>query len=164
MDDGVRKWIARTARKNFWRVHSFYELDDLIQDGYICYLRVRAKYPSATKPAHIMRLTQITFLNYIQDLARRRTTERRVLMTEALCSYAMVEQEPHVIMQSAPEYVQRFFRFMQSDGPEKLQKPFRSNHKGRGRETSHRRLCRMLALRVNETPELPQAIAAFIEQ
>lgn len=164
MDDGVRKWIARTARENFWRVQSFYEIDDLIQDGYICYMKVRSRYPQAKKPAHIMRLLQVTFKNHIQDLARRRTIERRVMETEAVRYSNFIDPESHALFQSAPDYVKEFFRFVLSDASKKLRTPYGPNYRGRGRETTHERLCRFLALKVAETPELPHAIIKHIEQ
>ena len=38
-DAGVRGWIVKTAYKHYWRVSSYYEFDDLVQDGYLCYAK-----------------------------------------------------------------------------------------------------------------------------
>ena len=72
-DKGVRGWLKRIAVSNYWRVSGFYELDDLVSDGYLCYYEVRLRYPNATARQHIMRLFQVTYLNHIHDLAKKRT-------------------------------------------------------------------------------------------
>jgi hypothetical protein len=73
MDMGARRWLVKTAYKNLWRVHSFYDLDDLIQDGHMMYALVVQRYPQAKDPPHIMRLFQITFLNHIHDLSKHQS-------------------------------------------------------------------------------------------
>lgn len=93
LDAGMRGWIANTARKNFWRVAHWYELDDLIQDGYICFAKCRARYvgkrnmvnsrgercrylpernPDKTARQHFAALVKITYHNHITDLAKSR--------------------------------------------------------------------------------------------
>lgn len=79
MDQGARAWLARTARKNYWRVSDWYDLDDLIQDGYWHWYRIINKYPYITKPRMtrnarriIMGLFQRTYTNHLHDLAKRR--------------------------------------------------------------------------------------------
>lgn len=71
LDKGLRGWIVNTARVNYWRVSSWYQLDDLIQDGYLCYSKVASKYTTANQK-HLMALVQRTFINHITDLARNR--------------------------------------------------------------------------------------------
>lgn len=44
LDEGVRGFIASTARKEHWRVASWYDFDDLMQDGYVVYCKCRDKY------------------------------------------------------------------------------------------------------------------------
>lgn len=72
MDEGARGWICRTATKNFWRVHPWYELDDLIQDGYCLYYKMRRHYPDAVDRPHTMRLLQVSYINHIHNIARKR--------------------------------------------------------------------------------------------
>jgi hypothetical protein len=75
MDPGTRRWILKYARTNFWRVSVWYDYQDLVQDGFLCYAIVRAKYPSAVDPPHIHRLTQRVFTNHIHGLSKRRTDQ-----------------------------------------------------------------------------------------
>lgn len=163
MDDGVRQWVARTARANLWRVQNHYDVDDLIQEGYLCYLNVRRRYPDVHNPAHIMRLTQITFTNRIHDLARRKGVEREVMITESIRSGGRSESEGSILTPSAPDYIRRFIQ-LAAESAERLRTPYTTHAKGKGRETTHRHICRLLALRVAETPELPLAIKAFLKE
>lgn len=73
MDEGARLWLAKTVRKHYWRVSSFYDPDDLIQEGYEVYFYVRRRYPAATEPRHIMALFKRVFMCRITDLANKRT-------------------------------------------------------------------------------------------
>ena len=78
MDQGARAWLFKTAKLNLWRVCSdAYDIDDLIQDGYVCWWRVVDKYERRTgrvrSRRHIMRLFQTTFANHIHDLSKLRS-------------------------------------------------------------------------------------------
>jgi hypothetical protein len=85
-DSGLEGWIKRTARENYWRVSKWYELQDLVQDGYLCYLKCRNKYamcepdpgaqklnvwthPSNGQRKHFMALVKRTFFNHIMTLS-----------------------------------------------------------------------------------------------
>lgn len=74
MDQAVMKWLVKTARRNFWRVQRWYEFDDLVQDGLMCWCRVIAKYGADRDPPHLTALFKTTFSNHITDLARKRTS------------------------------------------------------------------------------------------
>jgi DNA-directed RNA polymerase specialized sigma24 family protein len=74
LDEGMRGFIHSTARKEFWRVASWYELDDLVQDGYMCYYKCRDRYgvlsvknhPSKADKKWMMSLVKTTFLNHVR--------------------------------------------------------------------------------------------------
>jgi PAS domain-containing protein len=65
--------MYRTAKKHHWRVFTWMDFEDMIQEGYIAWYRVAQKYPHITQRAHIMRLFQITYLNRFNDLSKWRT-------------------------------------------------------------------------------------------
>lgn len=45
LDSGMHGYIRNTAVKEFWRVADWYDdVADLIQDGYMCYAKCRARY------------------------------------------------------------------------------------------------------------------------
>jgi hypothetical protein len=84
-DAGLQGWIKNKARQEYWRVSRWYELGDLIQDGYICYLKCRNKYalnppdpgamplntgsPTQEQRRHFMALVKTTFFNHIMTLS-----------------------------------------------------------------------------------------------
>lgn len=76
LDAHVRGWIVKTAHKNFWKVRSWYDFEDLVQDGYMCFAkaRVKFKFPMA-EPTHdnrkeFMAFFQMAFVNHIIDLQK----------------------------------------------------------------------------------------------
>jgi hypothetical protein len=44
LDEGMERWIYKTAHKEHWRCRAWYDLDDLIQDGFLCYCKCYARY------------------------------------------------------------------------------------------------------------------------
>lgn len=87
LDAGLRGWIKNTARREHWRVASWYSVEDLEQDGYLCYSKCWAKYrkevhgkpsnyfdvpnPTKTQRRWFMMLVQRAFYNHIMTLHRR---------------------------------------------------------------------------------------------
>lgn len=92
LDEGLKGWIMATAWKEHWRVAAWYELGDLVQEGYLCYLKCRNRYalrkpdpghptlntrkPTEIQRRHFMSLVQRTFYNRIMTLASRYTAGR----------------------------------------------------------------------------------------
>lgn len=64
-------WIYNHARKNYWRVAAWYEVDDLIQDGLMIAYKCRERYGLEIDPPHFMQLVKVSFHNHIGDLLRR---------------------------------------------------------------------------------------------
>lgn len=76
LDSGLERWLFKTARKNFWRVASFYELEDLVGDGYLVYAECAQRYKDrVTERRHFMALFRTCYLNHITDLANKRSRE-----------------------------------------------------------------------------------------
>jgi hypothetical protein len=85
MDEGLRRWIAAYASRNLWRVPSWMTLDDLIQEGFICYTNVlrhenyrglaRVREPTKDNRRVFMSLVKKAFTNHIHDLANEKPPE-----------------------------------------------------------------------------------------
>lgn len=77
MDTGARGWMINFAKANFWRVAAWYEFDDLVQDGFMCWEFVVDHYERKSgrirRRAHLMAAFKTAFINYIHGLAKRRT-------------------------------------------------------------------------------------------
>jgi hypothetical protein len=71
LDEPLQIWIIKTARKNHWRVARWYELDDLIADGYLTAAKIRNRY-STVNQKHFMALVMTAYMNHITNMARKR--------------------------------------------------------------------------------------------
>lgn len=148
MDNGAIGWLYKTAKRNYWRVSYWYEFDDLIQDGYMHYWRVRRKYPDITKRAHIMRLFQITYINHIHDLSTKRTRTIEVLLDDSQWQY-MESKTDHdlntiqIMLTQAPPLIRRVLALLTT---EEGCSALRCNYSfiGVRRETTNERLCRLI--------------------
>jgi hypothetical protein len=89
LDAGMRGWLLNISKKNQGRIANF-DFDDLVQEGYLCFYKCRARYvgkqglkkrdgtlcqylppdnPSDEARKHFMCLVKTTFNNRISDLA-----------------------------------------------------------------------------------------------
>lgn len=70
-------WTKQFIRRNLWRVDPLHDFDDLMQDAYLVFLRVKAAYPRVTEPQHFMSLYKVAMLNELTNKTRvkQRTPE-----------------------------------------------------------------------------------------
>jgi hypothetical protein len=127
LDTGLVKYIYKTARQNFWRVAPWYELEDLISDGFLVAAKCERRYSlhgnnpndPAAEPGskddrrQFMAFFMKAYHNYIVDLAKRRSecleSSFTALGIEQVVEYlAPVEQEVgtmSLMLAQAPEKV-----------------------------------------------------------
>jgi hypothetical protein len=149
MDAGARRWMLFTVKKNYWRVSPWIELDDLIQDGYLQYQRVLVRYPDATHPAHIMRLFQRCFINYLHDIATKRTRELAIMQALPPLEPIPNNTDALLALAKAPPLIRQFLHRVMTDDAAcaELRKPYL--RKGTHRETVNERLCRVAGVPPN---------------
>lgn len=136
LDDGLRGWIANTARKEHWRMALWYSLDDLEQDGYLCYAKCVRAYPqlaSIANPTHgerkwFMALVQTSYRNHIMTLAGKFSiakedtlpdiaeTDDRGGSLEALMSPASEVASILLVLKSAPAEIRDAIDKLLEDG------------------------------------------------
>jgi DNA-directed RNA polymerase specialized sigma24 family protein len=109
IDHGARVWLARTATKQYWRVAVWYELDDLVQDGLMCWQIVACKYKRANR-RHLMSLFQITYINHIHKLANKRTACAPELAMEELPEQFCPDGEMNQLVNEAPAALRQCLR------------------------------------------------------
>ena len=183
MDEGVIGWIYKTALKNHWRVARWMDLDDLVQEGYLCYCIVEERYVDAKDVRQRMALLKTVFTNRLHDLANNRTR----LVDAGLAEYCFTDLTPvyedgesniesivaaladpdsrsaelSVVLAGASEYVRSALKlFTTDDGLNRLRSAYRLR-RGEGdhliRETFNERLCRLIGCdpdKVNVASEL----------
>jgi hypothetical protein len=109
-DIGARRWLAKTAKKNLWRVATWYGLDDLISDGLVCWQVVLRKYPKVRERRHLMALFQRTYINHLHALANKRSAQAEEVHCEQMPEQAYVNSDIDMLhlVYSAPETVRKF--------------------------------------------------------
>jgi len=142
LDDSARGWLLRTARKNLWRVHRWYDFDDLVSDGVLCWQIVVTRYAQVSERKHLMSLFKTTYLNHIHQLANKRTLQSAELVDTDLLPFCELGQRDDMmeIAQSATPALRRCLSVVMEQ-PERLRQPYRRRLNGH-RETVNERLCR----------------------
>ncbi len=150
-DNGTFGWIAKTAVKNHWRVASWMDVDDLIQDGYEWYFKTRRNYPDVREDAHAMSLFKTSYTNYLHDLSKKRTGLNEVdgpadIDKDQWFALNLVEsglQEFAVLVAGAPDVVKGFLALFADEKIVKLlRKPYAPDLVRR--VTTNQRICRLL--------------------
>lgn len=148
LDAGIKGWIINTSKKNLWRVPSWYDLDDLIQDGYICYASCNLRYKAVKEQRHFMALVKVTFINHIHDLSKVRTRlPEEALPPEAMAFQGVVQSEApfFTLVKQLPGELVALIEHLLSDKPKPAYKQFPDHT----RETTNQYLCRLLGIDPN---------------
>lgn len=162
LDKGLHGWIINHAKKNFWRVASWYDFDDLVQDGFLCYCLCNARYRHVKEQRHFMSLVKISFIRHIHNLSNQRTRavdEPLMLGPDQAEDYwgaleAMLPTEPEeatfvTLLNQLPEKFQKLIQILQNEGKDLpiLSREDARDHKGRfrvrHRETTNDYHCRL---------------------
>lgn len=152
LDKGMRGWIVKTSRQNLWRVAGWYCLDDLIQDGYLCFYKCRARYkkfncakPTADQKKQFMALVQRSFTNHIHSLSKHRQQELPVDSIEECAGWARIaelqEGPLRALLARAPQELVDVIVLLTSDGSGYLRRRVRRRLI---RETTNARIARLL--------------------
>ena len=162
-DAGARGWIVRTAHSNYHRVAGWYELEDLIQDGALIFMKCRKRYieehpGSVENQRHFMGKFQRAFSNHITDLAWKRTRQNEVPMPEVVSEEdgGIIEvdiiTEPEaatlaVMLRQAPVQIKRVLELFATEvGLKRLRKHRKHTLESSRKETMNDRLCFMTGL------------------
>lgn len=155
MDDSCYRWLRRTAAKHHWRVASFVDLDDLIQDGYLTYQRVLLKYPELRTRRQIMAMFKRIYHMHLHDLANWRTKRPREVLHSDLAVadadedntwdqlLAQFDDELMLIVEAPERVRQALLAVMSEVGQKRMTSEYRVRKDGT-RETLNDRLCSML--------------------
>jgi hypothetical protein len=153
MDEGAKGWLYKTACTNWWRVASYMELDDLIQEGYACYYYLHNHYKDVHDAPHIMSLFKVAFVNVIHDLSKGTRSSgvgSWVCWTDTYGDSSAVDQVPAEVddiadlISEAPPVLASALKALLASG-EKLAAPYLRRNDGT-RETFNDRLCSIAGL------------------
>jgi len=154
MDTGAKGWLLRTAHKHYWRVASWMEFEDLIQDGYLHYARIANKYREVKDPPQIMALFKRTYINHLHDISKKRTKQIDVAISSIVSDEHVTdffernggEDDDFSNLLLAPELVKAtLFALSRPSAIKVLRSRYRKYADGT-RETTNERLCRLVGL------------------
>lgn len=151
LQEPVMGWIINHAKKNYWRMSSWYELDDLIQDGIVCGYKCLQVYgipPYEIDDQHFMKLVQTTFYNYIAELLRRKRAvdditiryEDNPLLQLFDSHSSVIDIELNLLINKLPKRLKRVIDLYLRN-PNEIRRPLRIKLKGK--ETMSDRLNRL---------------------
>jgi hypothetical protein len=135
------------------------DFDDLVQEGVACYYKVISRYRPRDK-RHIMSLFQRTFINHIHLLARYKSRQIDDPTDRLPHNVTCADAELAIFIADAPPLVKSAIKTMMTVD---LNKPYRRRRDGT-RETMHDRLCRLMGLDPNGTPNIPGEIRAYLSR
>lgn len=69
----IVKWIKKYSSKNYYRIPTWMDLDDLIQEGYEVVAKCRRRYGNKLEHKHFKSLVMVSFSNRITDLSNYKT-------------------------------------------------------------------------------------------
>ena len=152
MDEGARRWMLKTARANFWRVASWMEFEDLIQDGYMHYARLVARYHNVKNRAQIMSLFKTTFNNHFHDISKKRTKQIDVPVSDVMPDqqsadiFFELNGGSEIDLSNLMLAPQQVITALQALGADKAARILKSQYRKRlngTRETTNERFCRI---------------------
>lgn len=163
-DEGMQGFIVNTTQREYWRVAGVCDLDDLLQEGLMCYHKCRQRYSQdenrdVTAPLTrewLQALVARAFMNRIYDLAAKKKHGFAV----AASSIAASDESPEeflernlpaqesstlgAVLAQAPWELLELLRLLAGDGGEAL--GFKRKGRSAGRETTNEFYCRILGV------------------
>ena len=82
----IEGWTVNYVKRNIWKVERSMEWQDLMQEAYIVFLRVAAKYPEVETPQHFMALYKLAFTRAFIDFAYLDTKLRNEVSASGIVS------------------------------------------------------------------------------
>lgn len=69
-DDKIQKWTRGFVSKNLWRCDNIHDVDDLMQDAYLLFLKIKHAYPRINKSSAFLNVYKAALRNALHDHAR----------------------------------------------------------------------------------------------
>lgn len=169
LDAGLRGFIVGTAKREYWRVVGVLDLDDLVQEGYLCYYKCYRRYSDPSNRNYpkdeltvswMQAIVRRAFMNRIYDLAAKKRHGFAVNASELVgvgeAPEDLLDRSAppipevstlYALLAAAPWELRELLRLLSGDGSCLL--GFKRN--GRGiRETTNEYYCRLLGVSPTE--------------
>ena len=149
------KWTSSFLKANKWRVDPVNDLQDLMQDAYLVFVKICQSYPRVINPKHFFNLYKRAMINKMHDKSCARTRRRKVEVTlpEDVTDFFVgrigeAGNAGYVValLQELPEEMQAVIQYMTTN----QEKPHRVRNGPR--ENLSRRICREMGLPTDRDP------------
>ena len=148
-EGAIQQWARKFVNKNKWRIDFIHDTEDLMQDAYLTFCKIRDAYPRVMDAPLFMALFKTALTNQIHDHSKylQRKLEHHVFLThdvsDLLCDrIGEVEHAGYLncLLAQAPPEAREAINALIEHGAEcdTRQKP------GRGRESIGARLRRVM--------------------
>jgi len=77
-EGATKNWAKGFLLKNRWRCDRIHEIDDLLQDAYLTFLKIADRYPRVMGQAHFMTLYRRAMANEMHDRSRYMRRKREL--------------------------------------------------------------------------------------
>lgn len=151
-DETFRGWALNFIRENKWKLEAVHDIDDLEQDAYLTFRRVKASYPRVTQPKHFMALFKVALSNEWIDRAQYKKRKNEVeisidedhlYLTESV-GIDSNEGYLRIVLEELPIEAKLVLALFKD--PEKLKLLRELPRKSQFRENLNMKLCRILGL------------------
>lgn len=72
----IEGYVINFLKSNFWRVSTHMEYEDILQESYVIFLKLKNKYDEIDTPQHFMSLFKTAWFNHFTDLSHKDTNLR----------------------------------------------------------------------------------------
>lgn len=152
--DEIIGWTRKFVVQNKWRTETINDIDDLMQDAHVVFLRLCEKYPRVVEPALFMGLYKTALWRHFMD--RGRKLKNDILITRHL-ALEVVAQAPELksyndgpilsLLSDGPPEIRQLLSFLSDDtNLAKLREPQRKRCDHTPRKNIDQRLSSMLGI------------------
>ena len=170
----IQNYAKSYISKNAWKVDEVNSFDDLLQDAYLVFHKVKTAYPRVVEAPHFMALFKTALANSMIDKARYRQRKLEIMATQdADISEAMNGQLPlaevvgeysndghiRIVLEELPEEIKLILSVFSDE--EKLKLLRQKTRRSPVRETLVMKLCRVAGVpwRKEIATELREALS-----
>ncbi len=126
-DSVVKGWTRKFILQNRWRTETINDIDDLMQDAYIVFMKVRDTYPMVVEAPLFMRLYQTALWRKFMDKGRKLKNDILVAryMSQEISTH-MPEMKSYnegplkVLLMDGPPEIKMLLDFLNNDDNLKL--------------------------------------------
>lgn len=151
----IRGWTLNYIRENKWRYEHINDVEDLVQDAYLVFLKVTDSYPRVVEAPHFMAIYKTSIHNAFTDKSRE--YRRKLALIDESVDASDYTGEMYVepidmtsplrtLLHNGPEELKLFINFLSDDkNLEQLRAPQREA-KGQPRLTFDQRISKLLGI------------------